>query len=707
MLRDLDICPVYDSENHDLIREVQVPLLSQAQEYLRGVGFFSSGWLRLASQGLVALVEAGGKARIIASPVFEAGDWEALQAGCEAKNDATLWGILRRNIDDLSTSLESDTRNVLAWMVADGVLEFRVAVPRDADGISIYHDKVAIYLDGNGDKVATHGSLNDSVQGSLNGEALSVFRSWEPGQTEYVRLHHDRLEALWLDKNKQFRAHEIPDSVLRDLISLRSTAERPYRLPNRSIGMPRPLVPRRNVKLRDYQETAIERWMDAGCRGVFEMATGTGKTVTSLAAATRVHNEHGRLALIVLVPYLHLLDQWAEDCENLGFSPIQCSGSHDRWDMKVRSAVKDLNLGVVSNICIVSVHHTASTPRFASAISRLRSADVMLIGDEVHGLGAPNLRSALVDQAEMRLGLSATPRRWFDEEGTAAIYSYFGKTCYEYSLEEAIGTFLVPYEYHPVRVSLTDDELEEYESLTQKIVSISEKAEEDKEAEKLMKVLMLQRARIVYSAEAKLPKLINKIQSMIREHEGRDEEPRGILIYCAPGKHKEVLRAVSATGLRCHEFVHSVSLNERRRLLEQFDAGQIQVLVAIRCLDEGVDVPSTRMAYIMASSTNPREFVQRRGRILRLAPNKERAIVYDFIVVPPDERIAYRTEADIGVLKREMPRFAEFSSSACNEYEARAKIRGILDRVGMLHLLDERPWDVYHSLKGWDWDEDE
>ena len=115
-------------------------------------------------------------------------------------------------------------------------------------------------------------------------------------------------------------------------------------------------------------------------------------------------------------------------------------------------------------------------------------------------------------------------------------------------------------------------------------MSISEKAEEDKEAEKLMKVLMLQRARIVYSAEAKLPKLINKIQSMIREHEGRDEEPRGILIYCAPGKHKEVLRAVSATGLRCHEFVHSVSLNERRRLLEQFDAGQIQVLVAIRCL---------------------------------------------------------------------------------------------------------------------------
>lgn len=707
MLKDLDLCPVYDSESHDLIREVQVPLISQAQEYLRGVGFFSSGWLRLVSQGVVALVEAGGKVRIIASPVFEAGDWEALQTGCEANSDAALWEVLRRNIDDLAISLESDTRNALAWMVADGVLEFRVAVPRDADGKSIYHDKVAIYLDRNGDKVATHGSLNDSVQGSLNGEALSVFKSWEPGQTEYVRLHHNRLEALWLNKNKQFRAYEIPDAVLSDLISLRCTAERPYKLPNRLTGMPRSLMPRCNIQLRDYQETAIERWMDAGCRGVLEMATGTGKTVTSLAAAARVHKEHGRLALIVLVPYLHLLDQWAEDCAKFGFSPIHCSGNHGRWDMKVRSAIKDFNLGVISNICIVSVHHTASTPRFASAVSGLCPADVMLIGDEVHGLGAPNLRAALVDGAEMRLGLSATPRRWFDEEGTAAIYTYFGKTCYEYSLEEAIGTFLVPYEYHPILVSLTDAELEEYESLTQQIMSISEKAKEDREAEKLMKMLMLQRARIVYSAEAKLPKLINQIQSMIHEHTEMDEEPKGILIYCAPGKHKEVLKAVSATGLRCHEFVHSVSLNERRRLLQQFDTGEIQVLVAVRCLDEGVDVPSTRMAYIMASSTNPREFVQRRGRILRLASDKEKAIIYDFIVVPPDERIAYCTEADIGILKREMPRFAEFSSSASNEYEARAELRGILDRVGMLHLLDERPWDVYHSLKGWDWDEDE
>jgi len=148
-------------------------------------------------------------------------------------------------------------------------------------------------------------------------------------------------------------------------------------------------------------------------------------------------------------------------------------------------------------------------------------------------------------------------------------------------------------------------------------------------------------------------------------------------------------------------------LSDREKLLEQFASGDIQVLVAIKCLDEGVDVPSTRTAFILASSTNPREFVQRRGRILRLAEGKSEAIIYDYIVVPPTKRIALKKEADVSVLKREMPRFAEFSSSALNEFQARSAVRDILDQYGMLNLLDEKPWHVYHDLKQWDWENDE
>ncbi len=706
MFRDLSLHAVYDSEDHDLIRDVQVPLLSRAQEYLRGVGFFSSGWLRLASAGVVPLVEGGGRIRIVASPVFQEEDWEALRTGYAARYDQVLLSVLSRNISDLGQSLERHTLDVLAWMVADGVMEFRVAVPRSLDRMGYYHNKVAVFTDRNGDMVAIHGSLNDSVQASLNGEALSVFKSWEPAQAEYAKLHRDRLESLWSDKNKQFRVHRIPDSVLDAFISLRSSEVRPYRLPLGIISVAKQSRPSCNVQLYDFQKEAVDRWFDFGCRGIFEMATGTGKTFASLAAAVRAYEERGRLALVVLVPYLHLLEQWAKDCRDFGFDPILCSGDHAHWEIDVRSAVRDFELGVLSNVCIIAVHQTASTKRFATAISDL-SANAMVIGDEVHGLGAPNLRNALANQIEMRLGLSATPRRWFDEEGTGVIYSYFGDTCYEYGLDKAIGRFLTPYDYHPVLVSLSDAEVRHYDELTAKIAPIADKAKDDSRIREQMKSLILQRARIVYSARAKLPRLVTLLQSVLSEHKDRGEEPRGILVFCAPGKHREVLRAISALGLRCHEFVHDIGLRERERLLKQFDEGELQALVAIRCLDEGVDVPSTTTAYIMASSTNPREFIQRRGRILRKAPGKDRAAIYDFIVVPPPERLELPTGADTSILKREMPRFAEFSLSAVNTFRARSQIRGILDRFGMLHLLEKRPWDVYHTLKGWDWSDDE
>lgn len=706
MLRDFNLLPVYDSEQYDLIRDLQVPLLTHSQDYLRGVGFFTSGWLRLAAQGVVFFVEAGGKARVVVSPILEASDWEALKLGEEAKTNHVLRTILQRNIENLAKSLDKDTLNALAWMVADGVFEFRFAIPRDKETAGNYHDKVALFTDVNGDQVVIHGSLNDSIAGSLNGEAFSVFKSWEPGQYAYVEMHRSRLEALWNDRNRKFHVCCIPEAIHEEFIKLRSTLERPYRLPLVAVTVSR-VLPHCNIELYDYQKLAIKKWNEAEHRGVFEMATGTGKTYTSLAAATQVFENHGRLAMIVLVPYLHLLEQWRRSCRKFGFNPIVCSSQHSRWEIAVRAAVQDFKLGVRSNICILAVHKTASLDKFAAAFKNLPSVDTLLIGDEVHALGAPNLRSALLERAGMRLGLSATPRRWFDEEGTEAIFRYFGPVCCEYPLEQAIGNFLTPYEYYPQLVSLTDNEIDQYEELTHRILTIASAGKVDEDIKQKLLALLLERSRIIYAAQAKLPALLSLLRKIIAEHIQINEEPKGILIYCAPGHHKEVLQRVSSTGLRCHEFVHSVSLAEREKLLQQFASGDIQALIAVRCLDEGVDVPSTRMAFIMASSTNPREFVQRRGRILRLAPNKDRAMIYDFLVVPPLDRIDMRLGADLSVLQREMPRFVEYASLASNEFYARSTLFEILDKLGMLNLLEEKPWQVYHSLKGWDWYEDE
>lgn len=699
MLKDLNLLPVYDSSEHDLIRELQVPLLKNSIDYLRGVGFFTSGWLKIASEGVATLIENGGKARIIISPIMEKGDWEALQVGEDARHNIELKDLLESKINDLRDSLEKDVLNALAWMISDEVLEFRFAVPHKLENIGIYHDKLGLFRDNTGNTVAIHGSLNDSIQGSLNGEAFSVFSSWIEGQAPYLQKHVERLEALWENGNSQFKVCRLPDAIKEKIISLRSSSTRPYNLANNSnkilISINKPYCPK---ELYPYQLSAIRSWKNASCRGIFEMATGTGKTVTALSAAVDKHDELGKLAIIILVPYLHLLEQWEKNCREFGFNPVLCSGNHGRWQIDVKSKIQDFNLGSTSNLCIIAVHMTATSERFHNAISKLISKNTMLIGDEAHGLGSKDMRNALISIADMRLGLSATPRRWFDDEGTGVIFSYFGQTCYELTLDQAIGTYLTEYYYFPQLVCLTKSEAIEYETYTTRISMLAKSSENDLASSENLKRLLIQRARIIGSAQNKLPKLIDLLNQLISKDRLSGRITKDILIYCAPGTHRDILQSVSKLGLICHEFVHDVSLSERERLLDKFSKGEIQVLVAIKCLDEGIDVPSTRTAFILASSTNPREFVQRRGRILRKYEGKSEAIIYDFIVSPPTERFILKKDSDISILKREMPRFVEFASSARNQFEARAVIRDILNNYEMLNLLDEKPWDVYHNL---------
>ncbi len=700
MLRDLDLLPVYDSEKYDLIHDLQVPLLQNSQTYLRGVGFFTSGWLRLASNGITCLAKSGGKAKIIVSPILDNDDWEAIKLGQQAKESNFLKNILLKNIELLESTLENDTRNGLSWMVADNFLEFRFAIPRDRNSGGDYHDKVGVFKDSFGYCVAIHGSLNDSIKASLNGEAFSVFKSWETGQFPYVQMHQQRLEMLWNDENKQFSIYKIPEAIKEKFIRLRISSEPPYLTKKFQKNDP---TSSKNIKLYDYQDMAIKKWEEAGYKGIFEMATGTGKTITSLYAARNILTKKGSLAIIILVPFLHLLDQWRKNCLDLGFNPILCSSVHDNWITEIKDLIRDLNSKILKNICIIVVNKTAASEKFLNAIKKLSEKDTLLIGDEVHGLGARHLCNALTDKASLRLGLSATPRRWYDDEGTEIINNYFCGTCFEYTLEQAIGKFLTPYEYNPILIHLTKDELEQYEELTQKINTISSYRDKDNDKEDLLKKLLLQRSKVISTAQQKIPELINLLKNLQSLYKKSNKEPRGILIYCSPGTHKEVLQLVSNLGFRCHEFVHDVKIDERQRLLKMFDSGDIQILVAIKCLDEGVDVPSTQIAFILASSTNPREFIQRRGRILRISPGKEKSIIYDFIVTPQIDNIINQKTSELSILKREMPRFAEFSSSALNKFAARALIKDVLDRFGMLNLLDEKPWDIYNNFKKTEW----
>jgi len=699
MLKDLGLQPVYDSAEYDLVQDLIVPLLRNSTSYLRGVGFFTSGWLKLAAEGIVQLIENGGIARIVISPVLEKPDWEAFQFGEQARTNSILKKVLEKQIVDISNALKKDTLNALAWMISDNLLEFRFAVAKEYSRGSDYHDKVAVFTDGAGDYVAIHGSFNDTFKGSLNGEAFSVFKSWEDGQYPFAVQHRKRLTELWEQGNRQFSVFTLPEAVRQRFIQLRSTKHRPYVTPTE----PKTLESRTSdlhnpIKLYPYQEEAIRTWVSLNCIGIFEMATGTGKTLTSLSAAINRYNAIGRLALIIVVPYLHLLEQWERECIKFGFQPILCSSAHRDWHIEVKTKIQDFNIKALHHICILAVHATASTDRFIKATKNLKQGQTMIIGDEVHGLGAPVLRQAMISNASMKLGLSATPRRWFDDEGTKAIFDYFGTVCFEFPIEKAIGEYLTPYEYRPELVCLDSIEMESYENLTAKITLLIRMMDDNKPSlEEELKKLLLERSRIIASADEKLTRLLTILKDMIDLHKENNSLSH-TLIYCAPGSHKKVLRSVADLGLKCHEFVHTVSLNDRQKILEQFAKGDIQVIVAIKCLDEGVDVPSTRTAFFLASTSNPREFVQRRGRILRLDKGKDRAVVYDFIVVPRPENLSLKREIDAGILKREMPRFAEFASVSINEFEARSKLWNLLNHYGLLNLLDKKPWDIYHSI---------
>ena len=703
MLRKLSLHPVYDSSEHNLINDLMIPLLQNSISYLRGVGFFTSGWLKLAAQGITELINKGGKARIVMSPILQESDWKAFQLGEEAKGDEKLKEILSSNIDDIASSLENDTLNALAWMISDNLLEFKFAVSRDYNSGSDYHDKVGVFTDEKDDVVAIHGSFNDSIKGSLNGEAFSVFKSWDEGQIPFVNQHQNRLQKLWKSGNSQFRVYSLPEAIKRKFINLRTTSSRPYfqKSKNSSSPIVHTRKPNLSVKLYPYQKKAIDAWLQANCCGVFEMATGTGKTFTSLAAAINRYEELGRLGLIILVPYLHLLEQWENNCKDFGFQPILCSSEHGKWQIEVKSKIQDYNLGAIDNVCMLVVHATGASQKFAKAIKNLKTEQIMIIGDEVHGLGASFLRNAMIPDAGMRLGLSATPQRWYDDIGTNVIFSYFGEICFVFSLDEAIGTYLTPYVYNPELVYLSVTEMETYEELTDRISVlmriIHSKKSTHQSPQESLKRLLLERALLIASAEGKEKRLLEILREMIDKASTNNEEIGHMLIYCAPGSHKRILSAVAQLGLRCHEFVHTVKLKERQEVLNQFTNGDIQVIIAVKCLDEGVDVPSTKAAFFLASTTNPKEFVQRRGRVLRLAQGKSRADIYDFIVVPRPEYVKLKRDVDASLLKREMPRFAEFAGSAINEFKARSKIRDLLNSYELLNLFDEKPWDIYNS----------
>lgn len=698
MLKDIEFLNVYDSSDGSITDRLIIPALRNSRHYRRGVGYFSSSWLAVASDGLVPFIEAGGKAEFIVSPFLSEADWDAICLGEKAKTDEEIAKKLGAVIKDIQRGMQTEIRNALSWMVYMGVLEIRLAIPRRPTLGGMYHDKVGILYDANGDSIAFHGSLNDSRHGTLNGEAFTLFRSWREAQHEYWQEHQRRLDNLWENRNGQFAALELPAAIREGLCSMREGSFPPYNLPKK-IAKRDSLIGLAFPELRSYQEEAVDAWMNADAKGIFEMATGTGKTIAALACAHRLRSKDSRIFAVIVVPYLHLMSQWATEVRKYIGVPVLCGSSRNGWRQELTALVEDFNIGATNEGFVIAVSQTAASDAFNAVLKMIKYDKLLLIADEMHGLGAGRLSRSLNRDYAYRLGLSATPSRWYDAAGTQMLLDYFGPVCFEMSLQKAIrDRYLVPYRYYPVISQMSAIQEEEYRDLTKQIGAISGRQEADQGLSDRLKMLLIARARLIGNASGNYPILMNLLNDEIGRRRAAGNEASGILIYCAPGSHRKMLECASRCGLRCHEFVADVSADDRQKILAGFRNVDFQVLVAIKCLDEGVDIPETQSAYICASSTNPREFIQRRGRILRLNEGKTSADIYDFIVMPSEAFENDDREGAKALLKRQLPRFAEFSTSALNLFDARSRLWEMAQRLGLIADLDKKPWEIERDV---------
>lgn len=726
-LKDKYIKNEYRSLLDNVVQDFYIPLLKEAVSYKRAVGFFSSSSLVELTKGIASMAERGGRIQIVASPYLSDEDVEAIKKGYAAREEIIENAVLRQISDETLDYYSMQRLNLLACLIAQGVLDIRIAYIERKNGIGMYHEKMGLIEDADGNVVAFSGSMNESATAmSINYETIDVFRSWgDENEKERVLLKQNAFQSIWTDSEPNIKVVEFPrisqaliDKYKRsapnfavDDEQFDSKLPRSRRFEDGQTVLTTAAVGARipdTITLHEYQQEAIASWVGDNYHGIFDMATGTGKTYTGLGAIAKLSEDlDDKLAVIIVCPYQHLVEQWVEDIVRFNITPIigYSSSPQKDWKNRLSKAVRDQKLRAdKSFFCFVCTNATFTNDHVQEQIRKIHSP-VLLVVDEAHNFGAASYARLLDDRFTYRLALSATLERHRDEEGTAILYNFFGKKCIEYPLERAINEDkLTPYKYYPVVVHLNEDELGNYEQLSYEMSKCIIKDKRGKyKLNKHGEILALKRARIVAGATEKLDALREQIQPYIHDN--------NILVYCGAtnvlDEHSDFsssdagdVRQIEAVtnilgnefGMDVAQFTSKENMETRASIKEQFQRGdRLQAIVAIKCLDEGVNIPGIRTAFILASTTNPKEYIQRRGRVLRKAPRKPYAVIYDFVTLPrPLDSVASLTteqaQRDLALVKNELARLKEFGRLSQNSMDTNSLIWDIQEAY---HITDE------------------
>jgi len=697
--------------------------LANSTEFSLLLGYFSSSAINLLSIGFATFISKGGKMKMVINHLLSEKDKSSILIASEPDRIPKPFDLT--DIVELSQVLdEYDIHffECLAYLISEKRIEIKVIKPKNGKGIA--HYKSGVFSDGQ-DSVGYQASCNFTYYGlSENIEQLEAFLSWENGRSnKLIKRQLQLIDDYFTEKDDDVEYIPVSEIevVLKDRFGKKDINEllvqEEQLLRKKQSLISNPKLKKTIAKLfseielirrtprfpysegpREYQINAYNSWVANNYKGMFAMATGTGKTITSLNCLLNEYKKTGIYRAIITVPTTALVEQWKKECAKFNFKNVITVSSKENWDKNLAFFNTASKLIDTSYIVIVT-YASLPRPKFQSYFTQLPK-DTILIADETHNLGSQGLLRLLPNvHLEKRIGLSATPNRKFDEAGNQAIQEFFNDAppyIVSYSMEEALNIgWLCKYTYYPHIVKLTDQELEQYRKISLQLLKMGmfDNVTGEFKSSPQIEMKLLERKRIIHKAANKL----EAFKAILRSEFDKRKNLKYTLIYVPEGIEanfdetdysvetdeenkliNEYTKAVSHTDDSVMVKQFTANSTNREEILKNFEESKIHVLTSMKCLDEGVDVPRSELAIFCASTGNPRQFIQRRGRVLRLHKDKIHATIHDLVVVPEvADESTYEMEK--GLVKKELERVVDFANLAMNKTDTYETLKSILD----------------------------
>ena len=706
--------------------------LMNSTEFDLKLGYFSSAAISVLSEGFATFISKGGYMRLIINHIVSKKDKEAISDGMLGNiidcSDLSNFQYLKSTFDEY----QEQFFRCLAYMISQKRIDIRIIKPRGKKGIA--HTKSGQFRDGDSITAFT-GSANFTISGLFNNiEEIKIDRSDSVDRMVQNRIIKQRkdFDAIMSGEKKgidylspkdlvEAISTNYGESDIEELLDVERKLKE-VKKSNRPITtvvqdeltVALPSFP--YDKPRDYQMLAFENWKNNGQKGLFAMATGTGKTITSLNCLLEIYKRNGYYKAVILVPTITLVNQWEKECWKFNFcNIIKVYSKNTEW----RSKIELLQMAEkyrkpnepTQNFIIISTYVSFARENVFSVLNSFERAKVLFIADEAHNMGSPSILKRLSTINYLRrIGLSATPERQFDEDTNKKLYRFFGaeeKFTFEYSMEEAIQKgVLCRYYYYPHLVKLTDEEMANYVELSEKISKYFNynSGEFDKKDDILMG-LLLARKRIIHKAANKL----DAFKKIIEDRYEKNGNLKYSLIYVPEGNKPDyfpeadlfdkaeqvaddavsdhLIDIYTEAVMRVDKYITVRKFvsgqKDRDEILSEFAKGKLQVLTSMKCLDEGVDVPRSELAIFCASTGNPRQFIQRRGRVLRKHPDKYMAEIHDLVVAPEISSTSASYKMEQSLLKGELLRVKNFSMLSENPSYSQMELKAVMEHYGL------------------------